>query len=61
MASERPSVDDGYLIKQDAQVVDRVTTYDEAIKRGKAIKRRTPGSKVEIMLDGIAAEIPGRT
>jgi hypothetical protein len=58
MDNQRRSVNDGYFIIQDAHLVEKATSYDEAIEKGKAIKRGTPQSKVEIIFDGIAAEIP---
>ena len=62
MDNEQPSFNDGYFIIQDAHLIDKAKTYDEAIKKGKALRRSAPRSKVEIIFDGIAAEIPaGRT
>lgn len=58
MDNEQTSIQDGYFIVQNAQLIDKATTYDEAIKKGKAVKRSAPQSKVEISFDGIAAEIP---
>ena len=58
MDNEQPTINDGYFIIQDAHLIDKATIYDEAIKKGKAIKRGAPQSKVEIIFDGIAAEIP---
>jgi hypothetical protein len=61
MDNEQASINDGYFIIQNAHLIDKATiTYDEAIKKGKAIKRGAPQSKVEIIFDGIAAEIPTR-
>ena len=62
MSAEQPTINDGYFIVQNANLIDKATTYDDAIKKGKSIKRSAPQSKVEIIFDGIAAEIPaGRT
>jgi hypothetical protein len=62
MDIEQPSIDDGYFVIQDAHLIDKATTYDEAIRKGKALKRTAPQSKVEVIFDGIAAEMPsGRT
>jgi hypothetical protein len=58
MDNHQRSINDGYFIIQDAHLVEKATSYDEAIEKGKAIKRGTPQSKVEIIFDGIAAEIP---
>jgi hypothetical protein len=58
MDNERRSINDGYFIIQDAHLVEKAMTYDDAMKKGKALKRGTPQSKVEIIFDGIAAEIP---
>ena len=48
MNNEQPSI---------THLTDKAPTYDEAMKRGKAVKRGAPQSKVEIIFDGIAAEI----
>jgi hypothetical protein len=62
MDTEHRYIDDGYFIIQNAHLIDKATTYEEAIKKGKALKRSAPQSKVEVIFDGIAAEIPaGRT
>jgi hypothetical protein len=55
-------IDDGYFIVQNERLIDKAKTYDEAMKKGKAVKHSTPQSKVEIVFDGIGMEIPaGRT
>ena len=56
MDNEQPYIE--YYIIQNAHLIEKATTYDEAIKKGKALKRSAPQSKVEIIFDGIAAEIP---
>jgi hypothetical protein len=56
MDNEQPYIE--YYIIQNAHLIEKATTYDEAIKKGKALKRNAPQSKVEIIFDGIAAEIP---
>ena len=57
MDIERPSIDDGYLIFHKAQIVERAKTYEEAMTKGKALKRGDPQSRVEIQYDGIAIEL----
>ena len=57
MDNQQRSINDGYFIIQDAHLVEKATTYDEAIEKGKAIKRGTPQSKVEILFDGITVTV----
>jgi hypothetical protein len=57
MNSEQPSIDDGYLILHRTEVVDKAKSYEEAMTKGKALKRSDPGSRVEIRYDGIAIEL----
>ena len=54
---ERLMIDDGYFIVQNERLLDKAKTYDEAMKKGKAVKHSTPQSKVEIVFDGIGMEI----
>jgi hypothetical protein len=62
MDIEQSSIDDGYFVIQDAHLIDKATTYDEAIKKGKALKHNAPQPKVEVIFDGIVAEmLAGRT
>ena len=51
------SQDGDYLISQDKRRVDKALTYDEAITKAKAVKRRHPESRVEIQYSGITVEI----
>jgi hypothetical protein len=55
---ESQMIDDGYFILQNERLIDKAKTYDEAMKKGKAIKHSSPQSKVEIIYDGIGMEIP---
>jgi hypothetical protein len=58
MDTQQRYIDDGYFIIQNAHLIDKATTYEEATEKGKSLKRSDPQSKVEIIFDGIAAEIP---
>lgn len=57
MHTENPSIDDGYFILYKARIVDKAKTYEEAMTKGKALKRSDPQSRVEIQYDGIAMEL----
>jgi len=61
---ERPRGDDAiprrsdeYIILRDEGLIERARTYDEAIKKGKGIKRGHPEAKVEIQYSGVTVEL----
>jgi hypothetical protein len=59
MASERSSVHDGYLIKQDAQVVDRVTTCDRSDQTGESDQAQHPSvEKSKLYLTALQLKSP---
>jgi hypothetical protein len=49
MDNEQQSFNEGYFIIRDAHLIDKAKTYDEAIKKGKRLKRSVPQSKLYLM------------
>ena len=46
-----------YVILQDERLIEKAQNYDEATRKGKVVKRRHPGAKVEIQFSGVAVEL----
>jgi hypothetical protein len=52
-----PGRSEGYIIWQDERLIEKAQTYDEATRKGKIVKRRHPGAKVEIQYSGVTVEL----
>lgn len=57
MTYRAPSIDHGYFISQKGKIVDNAKTYEDAMSKGKALKRGNPQLRVDIQYDGIAIEL----
>jgi hypothetical protein len=50
-----PGRSEEYIILQDEHLIEKAQNYDE--RKGKVVKRRHPGAKVEIQFSGVVVEL----